>query len=250
VTHYRGTPIDAVEFSRKNDIYRLLNGDGEIVAELKRHEYLSQPQLRSIRLSNGKHRRPRAAFRGSPAGQSYFSVTPGTFFFSGPSPLWSFGDTDPAKPIEDAGIRAGEVTAHRCWRVFEGDRLHSAYKRKHEWLPGQPMKGDVRREYGVHAFKEGPYLQEYIYGLHFTDAQPGDYIDLWTGEKVTIRPTPIAVGTIALWGEIVEHEFGYRAEFGKIRSIDKIINPGEGDLLGRLHARYGVSALSQADRQP
>ncbi|HSC57531.1 MAG TPA: hypothetical protein VLC51_10025 [Nitrospira sp.] len=240
---YRGTPIEVVEFNRRDDLYRLLNKDGEIVAELKRHEYLSQPQLRTIRLSNGKHRRPRAAFRGSPSGQSGFPWPSGTVFSWAPGGVtWIGADYPKPAPIEDAGIRAGEVIAYRCWRVVKGDRLHSAYKRKHEWMPGQPMTGDVRHEYGVHAFKEGPHLTEYIEGIRQCDAVPGLYVDFWSGEWVRIEATPVAVGTIALWGEIVEHEFGYRAEFGKIASIDRVIYADDPDLLARLQARYSVSS--------
>ena len=30
------------------------------------------------------------------------------------------------------------------------------------------------------------------------------------------------VGSVLLWGNVVEHERGYRAEFGKVRSLDYI----------------------------
>lgn len=42
-------------------------------------------------------------------------------------------------------------------------------------------------------------------------------------------------GTVRLWGDVVEHEFGYRAEFAKLHSLDKIY--GDGDLAA-LRAKY------------
>lgn len=238
---YRGTPIKTVEFNRKDDLYRLVNNEGEIVAELKRHEYLSQPQLRTMRLSSGKHWRPRASVRSSSAGQSYFSFAPGTVFFTSPgSAFWSFGDPRPTKPIEDAGIRAGEVIARRCWRVIR-DRLHSTYQQKHVWKPGEPMTGDVRHEYGVHAFKEDSSIEEYILENRIYDQA---FIIIADGGWVRPKTTPFAVGTILLWGEIVEHERGYRAEFAKIASIDRVEGADEDPgMLERLRTTY---ALSQA----
>ena len=239
MTLYRGTPIDAVEFDRKDDRYRLLNSDGQIVAELKRHEYLSQPQLRTMRLSNGKHRRPRAAVRGSPAGQSYFTISQGAVFSWYSSGVSFIGaDFAERKPIENAGIRAGEVMARRCWRVVN-DRLYSTYRREHEWIPGVPMTGDVRHEYGVHAFKEDDSLREYIFQNRIFD---DINITLTDSGWAKAKRTPFAVGSIALWGEIVEHERGYRAEFAKIASIDRIEGAKDDpSLIDRLRGVYAVS---------
>lgn len=52
------------------------------------------------------------------------------------------------------------------------------------------------------------------------------------------EPLPtMAVGTVRLWGEVIEHERGYRAEFAKVHSLDHVF--GEADLAA-LRARYGV----------
>ena len=31
---------------------------------------------------------------------------------------------------------------------------------------------------------------------------------------------PLLFGKVKIWGEIIEHEWGYRSQFGKIASID------------------------------
>lgn len=46
------------------------------------------------------------------------------------------------------------------------------------------------------------------------------------------------VGTVKMWGEVVEHQFGYRAQFAKLNSLDTLY--GEASL-SRLRDRYGVA---------
>lgn len=56
----------------------------------------------------------------------------------------------------------------------------------------------------------------------------------------------MCTGTVLLWGDIVEHERGYRAEFAKVRSIDWLYP--DVDMMGReaivlndLRRTYGVT---------
>lgn len=49
----------------------------------------------------------------------------------------------------------------------------------------------------------------------------------------------VAFGSIELWGEIVEHDIGYRAQYAKIRSIEFVSNGPSGELL-RLRQLYQV----------
>jgi hypothetical protein len=51
------------------------------------------------------------------------------------------------------------------------------------------------------------------------------------------------MGRVKLWGDIVEHERGYRAEFAKITAIDACT---DGSKLTTLRARYAVAPWSQA----
>ena len=43
-------------------------------------------------------------------------------------------------------------------------------------------------------------------------------------------------GKVKIWGEIVEHEEGYRSEFGKIASLDS----GDPELLDKFRKIYRV----------
>jgi hypothetical protein len=137
------------------------------------------------------------------------------------------------EPIEDAGISAGEIIGHRAWRVRD-DGLLQSMAVSTVWAPNEVMEGKPSdyNGMGVHAFKTASAaLTEY-----------------WGYE--------IAIGTVLLWGEVIEHELGYRAQFGKVNSIDFFYGEkskpwvwswwagwrrrDEPDELQRLRHRYGV----------
>jgi len=101
--------------------------------------------------------------------------------------------------IEDAGFTIGEIVAWRCWRWSSG--LLKSMAVNTIWAPNEPMDGDVR-SLGVHAFKK--QRDAIAYGLEYN--------------------VPSIVGQIKLWGEVIEHQDGYRAEFGAIESLDLVIN--------------------------
>jgi hypothetical protein len=54
-------------------------------------------------------------------------------------------------------------------------------------------------------------------------------------------------GTVKMWGDVVEHERGYRAEYAKLNSIDEMHGPGDIDAI---RARYGVGPLTQRETTP
>lgn len=143
------------------------------------------------------------------------------------------------EPIEDAGIRPGEVVGYRVWKItnYEAPRqwrhlqphgfLTSTVMDQHIWVPGEPMTGTPCRNDspGVHAWKS-------------------------ISQAMCMYPTPGYVfGSVELWGDIVEHERGYRAEFGQIKSLDGITD-GDTELLARLRKRYGVGGRDDLSFDP
>lgn len=148
-----------------------------------------------------------------------------------PSTYWN---KDP-KPIPHEGIVAGEIIAWRGWKVNHDLQLTSIFKDQHIWQPGVPMTGDVRHEYGVHAFKDPSCVRDYCRD------------DLGHSSHNYLRNTPkpttlaYAAGKVALWGEVVEHAWGYRAEFAKIISIEDVMCLAQVEksrLLTDLRAKY------------
>lgn len=116
-------------------------------------------------------------------------------------PASSGGVTGPV--FEDAGIKAGEVVAYRAWRLRDGI-LHSCYRSDFPWQPGEVVEGDPDKlSEGVHAFKS--LLNACRYGV--------GYDEYSSDEK-------IVTGTVELWGDVYEHERGYRASKAAIKWID------------------------------
>lgn len=100
-------------------------------------------------------------------------------------------------PIPREGIRAGEITAYRAWALTMGNGWLKAVSADKIWIPGETMEGDVER-HGIHCFKHPAYVDD-AFGS-------GKYVG----------------GTIEIWGEIIEHEKGYRAQFARIKSLNMI----------------------------
>ncbi len=59
---------------------------------------------------------------------------------------------------------------------------------------------------------------------------------------------PVIIGTVLLWGSVIEHETGWRAQFGRVYTLDVKfidgvpINPDrEDDHIKHLRRNYGVT---------
>jgi hypothetical protein len=131
-----------------------------------------------------------------------------------------------ANTIKHEGLRVGEIIAYRAWRVIsplwplKGDnRLRSVAMRDYIWHPNEPASGDVRT-HGIYSFR-GVIRSREEYGY-----------DLGVDE-------PLLFGKVKIWGEIVEHQEGYRSEFGKIASLDY----GDPELLEKFRKIYRVNRV-------
>jgi hypothetical protein len=233
---YKGHEVTFVEYDHKRDIYVLFDSEERLVAELKRHEYLSQPQLRTIGNSNGRYRKSSSQVRGNPAGQSGGAGSPGTIFYT-VAVVSGAGNTIRTvaisagaggvvlvpghfDPIEDAGFQAGEIIGRRCWWLMKDQSddpgwLHSVYMHQIRWSPNEPVDGNVSAGLGVHAYKSDDQVDAYQLDImtHGLFSSPSI-------ANLALTNTPMVTGTVAMWGEIVEHERGYRAEHAKILSLD------------------------------
>jgi hypothetical protein len=64
----------------------------------------------------------------------------------------------------------------------------------------------------------------------------------------------LAIGTVSMWGTIWEHETGFRAQFGRVRTIDEWLEGDEfeqrrteGVLLHRLRMKYGCASAQETN---
>ena len=136
-------------------------------------------------------------------------------------------ENDLAKAIKHSSIRAGEIIGYRAWQVAERpwfsrsqNRLCSVYVRDYVWEPDKPASGDVRT-HGIYSFQKVVRSRaEYAF--------------------VTPR-SPLLFGKVKIWGEVVEHERGYRSQFARIVSLDY----GDPELLEKFRVIYGVNASEE-----
>jgi hypothetical protein len=133
------------------------------------------------------------------------------------------GDFDPApkEPLPPATFRAGEFIGHRVWivsRSLDPNVPPSLYSFVMNclWQPGVPMRDTTKdnrisiedhNTAGVWAFKEQSRLF-------------ADFLCGWEDLAESI-----AIGTIFMWGTVIEHDHGYRSQYASIRSIERVV-PG------------------------
>jgi hypothetical protein len=104
--------------------------------------------------------------------------------------------------VQDEGIKAGEIIAWRCWRLIDG--LLWSVVIDETWLPGKPLTAiGGMKELGIHAWRDR--LRAVLYA---------------NSSHLALRSNIMILGTVAMWGEVVEHERGYRAEYARVNSID------------------------------
>ena len=131
--------------------------------------------------------------------------------------------------FEDAGVRAGEIIAYRCWQLRDG-LLYSAYRNDFVWPPKETVEGNPATVgEGVHGFKNRldacSYLRVY--------------------EKGILHDLIIVSGTVELWGEVYEHARGYRASKACIHSIDRSPNYDAAEL----RKKYGLNRRKKKKEQ-
>jgi hypothetical protein len=97
------------------------------------------------------------------------------------------------------------------------------------WPAGVPMKaccgsGAGVLRHGIHAFASRGQAEEYF------------------AEQSRGKTTPHVFGKVALWGRVVVHERGYRAQFAYPRTLlvpRRYANP-RSDIVNELRRAYGV----------
>jgi len=107
--------------------------------------------------------------------------------------------------IPRGSIKVGEIVAYRIWHI-RNNRLCSIAV-PCVWEPVMSCgTGDIDSVGGLFSFK-----------------RYGDAVNV--GQCIA----PGAVGTIHIWGEVIEHQIGYRSEHARIIRLDKIYdNPSIG----------------------
>src|SRR5271166_4927985 len=156
-------------------------------------------------------------------------------------------------PLPKELIKAGEVIAYRCWRL-KGDYLHSMAIDKYRWEPGGiatllTPEQSVEMCTALSLCEKDVDLTDFgAAGLHGYKAEDEacQYGFDWVEGIYHLcgAPEEIVFGTVALWGDLIEHERGYRAEFAAVNSIDSLYSRStwrslkSASVLRELRARY------------
>jgi hypothetical protein len=154
--------------------------------------------------------------------------------------------------IPYAGVRAGELIGHRMWLVLSDLELCSL-AHHFIWQPNATIEGDVDKVVGdnlpyfiTKLIYGGTYSYnnlDHIYGSEDLDGMdprkfpmPITFDAFFASHKFHTLHA-IAIGTIKMWGEVVEHEKGYRAQYAKLQAIDQVIGPVD---IHELRRKYNV----------
>lgn len=148
----------------------------------------------------------------------------------------------------ETDIRAGEIIAARCWILFN-ESLYSMTV-PYRWYPGAINEAGTKSPDSDHFLNSGGSI--FVDYETFVPETEGFYafktMQLCCSEYDYYSDFFIVRGTVALWGTVLEHELGYRAQFAKIRSldsmairtdnvVDRILRRPE---LAKLRRKYGV----------
>jgi hypothetical protein len=131
-------------------------------------------------------------------------------------------------------IRAGEIIGWRVWKLRNG-LLHSVII-PYTWRPGvferstcQKGGGYYNYNPGYHAFRHQEQAEREAPMLAFSSLA--------------------AIGSVALWGEVIEHQYGWRSEYAAVRSIIKITGDiifwSKQRLLLDLRETYGCAVVTE-----
>ena len=129
-----------------------------------------------------------------------------------------------APPPPDAvEVRAGEITGWRVWHVREHfstrdlaphvPRLFSVYMEDFVWPATGPARGNpLLRSGSDDSTPQGVYAWK-----------TEDLAHAYSLEQRTVCYS--AIGKVDLWGRVIEHEKGYRAEYARVASIEIVHGP-------------------------
>ena len=133
-------------------------------------------------------------------------------------------------------IRAGEIIGWRVWKLRNG-LLHSVIV-PYTWHPGvferssSKQTGYYNYNPGYHAFRDKEQAEREGLGLAFSSLA--------------------VIGSVAMWGEVIEHQYGWRSEYAAVRSIIKITEDigfrSEQKILLDLGEKYGCPLVTDYER--
>ena len=128
------------------------------------------------------------------------------------------------------------IIGYRAW-IFKDGHLYSPIINEYIWPYGKPLKAEnyinepAGAVTGIYAFKDKTSLKkEFGSQIYICNISESYILVPFDKETKTlpiefiypgITKYPLIRGEVYLWGKIVEHEFGYRAEFAYPKKLYK-----------------------------
>jgi hypothetical protein len=141
------------------------------------------------------------------------------------------GDKTRDAALGEPRIRAGEIIGWRFWKLRNG-LLYSVFV-AYTWRPGVFERSSSKQS----GFKNPGYYA-------FKDKEQAEH-----EASIHAYGWPFAFGSVAMWGEVIEHERGWRSEYAAVRSIVKITGDipflRENWLLLELREKYRCTVVTE-----
>lgn len=103
-------------------------------------------------------------------------------------------------------ISVGEMLGWRCWNIDFKKNLLVSYSHDYIWTPGTQEASAIPTEHNTDGFYSLKSYQQVL-----------DYI-----VNNRLVKVPMVLGTIEIWGQIIEGELGLRAQYASINQLVSI----------------------------
>jgi hypothetical protein len=122
---------------------------------------------------------------------------------------------------EEQQVIVGEIIGYRAWFIHHPDKLGSI-STFYRWIPGI---NEARNHAPRRTSQSYPHPLCFPKAVLTVSNTAGFYAfksETDAVEIVSVSVTAkVVFGKIAMWGTVIEHRHGYRAEFARIISLDK-----------------------------
>jgi hypothetical protein len=154
-------------------------------------------------------------------------------------PLLITGDKTKDAALGQPRIRAGEIIGWRFWKLCNG-LLYSVFA-SYTWRPGVFERSSSKqiefRNVGYYKFGDYNNLGYHAFRDKEQAKREAFFHACWS---------PCVIGSVAMWGEVIEHQHGWRSEYAAVQSITEITGDisflSKQWLLQELRERYGLYA--------
>jgi hypothetical protein len=128
----------------------------------------------------------------------------------------------------------------RVWNVKNGRELRSIGSQSTFWRPGEVLHATCTSNHTTRDHIAAPPPNRFCScGSHSYSSM--EYLLRW--EQSSVHPG-MCIGQILMWGRVIEHSFGYRAEYAQLKAA---IYWGNETAAHRIEEAYGVEIASVLD---